>query len=63
MKDKAEGEAIQRALDDKELRAFVVIAGTLLPFSDRARSRILTFISDSVLDPDPALRAEDKADA
>jgi hypothetical protein len=33
------------------MRAFVVIVGTLLPFSDRARKRMLDFVGDSITDP------------
>jgi hypothetical protein len=56
--DEREATAIQRAMADPETRAFVVIVGTLLPFSDRARARILTFVADSVRDPYSPLRVE-----
>ncbi len=48
IKDRAEGENIQRALTDPSTRAFVVIVGALLPFGDRARTRILSFINDKL---------------
>lgn len=56
VKDRAEGDAIQLALGDPETRAFVVIVGTLLPFSDRAKRRILEFVADSATDPETPVR-------
>jgi hypothetical protein len=46
VKDQAEAEAIERALTDPSTRAFLVVVGVLLPFGDRARTRILSFIND-----------------
>lgn len=46
VKDKTEGENIERALTDPMTRAFVVIVGALLPLGDRARTRVLSFIND-----------------
>lgn len=48
VKDRAEKEAIERAMSDPQTRAFVVVVGTLLPFSDRARRRILNYVADRV---------------
>ena len=48
VKDKSEGESIQRALEDPATRAFVAIVGTLLPLGDRARRRVLTFVNDKL---------------
>ncbi len=50
VKDKTEGEAIERALTDPMTRAFVVIVGTMLPLGDRERTRILTFVNDKLND-------------
>jgi hypothetical protein len=58
VKTRQEGEAIRVALTDPQTRAFVVLVGTLLPFSDRARERILRFVADSALDPTSPLRVE-----
>jgi len=48
VKDKSEGENIERALADPMTRAFVTIVGALLPLGDRARTRVLSFINDKV---------------
>jgi hypothetical protein len=55
VKDKSEGEAILAALQDPETRAFVVVVGTLLPFSDRRRKRVLEYVADSLSDPESPL--------
>lgn len=47
-KDKTEAESISRALEDPATRAFVVIVGTLLPFGQHARTRILSFVNDKL---------------
>ena len=57
-KDRAERNAIETALSDPEVRAFVVVIGNLLPFSRRARERMLTFVGDS-LDDRPPLSDDD----
>ena len=56
--DRKEAEAIRTAMADDEVRAFVLIVGTLLPFTGRARARMLHFIADEVNDPNPALRGD-----
>jgi len=38
-----DGPAIQRALEDPETYALIVIIGSLLPFSPRRQSAILNF--------------------
>ena len=45
--DRREADAIKRALEDTAVRAFVVVMGTLkmLP-TDRARRRVLQYVSD-----------------
>ena len=44
-----EGKDIRRALEDPEVRAFVLVMGALLPLpSDRARRRCLTFVLDQL---------------
>jgi len=45
VKDKKEGDAIKRAMDDPEIRAFVVISGVLLPFSVPTRKRMMAFVA------------------
>ena len=47
VKDKREAEAIQRAMSNESVRAFVIIVGALeeLP-SDRSRQRVLQYVSD-----------------
>lgn len=61
-KNRNEADAIKRALEDPETRAFVVIVGTLLPFTDRARRRVLDFVADHVSDPDSPVRAHVESD-
>ena len=55
VKDRAEREAVQRAWQKPELRAFIVIAGLLdgLP-TDRARARVLNYAADKVRDEQEA---------
>ena len=47
VKDKREAEAIQRAMNNESVRAFVIIVGALeeLP-TDRARQRVLQYVRD-----------------
>jgi O-methyltransferase involved in polyketide biosynthesis len=45
VKDRKEGDAIKRAMDDPEIRAFVVISGVLLPFSRSTQQRVLDFVA------------------
>ncbi len=60
--DRTEAHAIKSAMADDEVRAFVLIVGTLLPFTCRARARILHFIADTVTDPNPAMRSTGDSD-
>lgn len=46
VKNAAEFEAIKRALELPDVRAFVTICGHLEPLSDRARSRVMNFVID-----------------
>jgi hypothetical protein len=48
VKDRREADAIRTALEDQMIRASVVIAGLLLPFTPRARKRVLTFVMDKL---------------
>lgn len=43
-----EAQALKTALDDPEIRTFVLISGTLLPFSPIARERILSFVTNII---------------
>jgi hypothetical protein len=47
VKDRKEGDAIRRGLEDPATRAFVVVVGALseLP-RDRSRQRVMAFIKD-----------------
>ncbi len=49
VKDRAEASAVKAGMEDPTVRAFVVTMGVLrqLP-SDRARKRVLEFISDKL---------------
>jgi hypothetical protein len=63
--DRREARALQRALADPSIKAYVVIMGELLALpSDRARRRLLTYMLDKASDSDelPALlRIAEKA--
>jgi hypothetical protein len=48
VRDKQERDAIRRAIEDSEVRAIVVVIGTLLPFSDRARQRMITYVANAI---------------
>lgn len=48
VKDRKEADLIKAALDDPKARAFVLIVGALLPLSQRARARILNFVTDQL---------------
>jgi hypothetical protein len=52
VKDRKEGETIRRGLAQPDVRAFVLVMGTLsqLP-NDRARARVLQYVSDYAADP------------
>jgi hypothetical protein len=45
--DRKEADAIRRGLEDPAIRAFVIVMGVLLALpTDRARKRVLQFVSD-----------------
>ena len=47
VKNRDEACAVQTAWDDPQIRAFVLVVGTLLQLpSDRARLRVLQFVTD-----------------
>lgn len=48
VKDRKEADAIKTALEDQTTRAFVVVVGTLLPLSPRARKRVMDFVTDKL---------------
>lgn len=52
VKDRAERNAIECALAEPDVRAFLVVVGTLLPFRERTRERMLSFVSDALEDGD-----------
>jgi hypothetical protein len=57
--DRREGELIRVALADPEVRAFVKVMGVLLPLSsDRARARVLSYVTDQ-MDEEGRLHAEE----
>jgi hypothetical protein len=58
VKDAAEFEAIARALEDLEIRTFVLIVGTLLPFTPRERQRMMTFVADKLDETAGTVRLE-----
>lgn len=63
VKDQSEADAIANALNDPGTRAFVVIVGTLLPFGDRARTRILNFVNDKLNDDKGRVTVETTGDS
>jgi len=46
VKTRAEKEAIERALADPQMLAFVTIVGILQPLTDGGRRRVLAFIAE-----------------
>lgn len=52
VKDKAEFEAIKRAMTDPATMAVVKIVGHLMPLSLRAQSRVVRFASEVLCDPE-----------
>lgn len=40
--------ALEAGLGDQQVRAFVTVVGLLLPLSERARRRVLAFVSDQL---------------
>lgn len=47
VKDGREAQAVRVAMADPQVRAFVVVMGTLLQLkTDAARRRVLTFVAD-----------------
>ena len=47
-------QAITRALERPDVRAFAIIVGTLDPLSERARARVISFVADSLRERDEA---------
>jgi hypothetical protein len=52
VKNRSEAEAIKAALDEPDIRAFVIIAGTLRPLTPRGRKRVLDYVADLSSDPE-----------
>ena len=51
VKDKREASAVQRAMQEADVRAFVIINGILLELgSDRARQRVLRYAGEMFSD-------------
>lgn len=49
VKDRKEAQLIKTALADPATRALVMVMGALLPLrSDRARARVLAYVSDKL---------------
>lgn len=47
VKNRQEADAVRRAMDDPQTRAYVLVVGTLLSLpSDRARQRVMRFVAD-----------------
>lgn len=58
-KNAEEKESIERAMSDVSTRAFVLIVGTLLALpSDRARTRVLSFVADKLDEAQGSIRME-----
>jgi len=61
VKDKSQLEAIQRAVEHEDVRAFLVVVGTLAEFkSDRARKRILVYVADHFAERDESREDEER---
>lgn len=50
--NKEERRAIEAALADPAVRAYVLTVGLLIPLSQRARQRVINYLVDVVNDPD-----------
>lgn len=48
VESRKEADLIKTALDDPQTRAFVQVVGALLPLSERARARVMQFVSDKL---------------
>lgn len=48
VKDRKEADLIKTALDDPATRAFVQVMDALLPLSQRARQRVMNFVTDKL---------------
>ena len=48
VKNRSEADAIRTALDEPDIRAFVIVAGTLRPLTPRGRRRVLEYVVDLV---------------
>jgi len=59
VKTRAEKTAIETAMADPQIRAFVIVVGLLQPLSDGGRRRVLNFIADHLHEhPRPEARDE-----
>jgi len=52
VKNRTEADAIKAGLDEPDIRAFVIVAGTLRPLSSRGRRLVLDYVQDLVDDGD-----------
>ena len=48
VKDRREAEALRTGLDDPAVRAFVMVAGLLLPLTPRSRARVMSYVADKL---------------
>ena len=49
VKNRSEAEAVRLAMEDKEIRALVIVVGHLLQLSsDRARRRAMRYVADQL---------------
>lgn len=49
VQNRAEADAVKVAMEDDEIRAFVIGAGALLQLSDQGRRRVIAFLRDREL--------------
>jgi hypothetical protein len=63
VKDRNEARLIQAALNDSTVRAFVLVAGALIPLEPRAQHRVLAYVSDAMRDPSYHVRRDEATDA
>ncbi len=63
VENRRQGQAIKTALADREVRAFVLIMGELIPLpSDRARARVLRYVEDHLHEQNELRQAAPPAD-
>jgi hypothetical protein len=46
VKDRAQKVAIERAMQDPAVKAFVIVMGLLAPLSEGGKRRVLSFVTD-----------------